>query len=42
LARFCDPGCEAVLDRISDQVRIIETGLESFGFRRSLETSNSR
>ena len=32
--------CKAVLDRITDRAHIIETGTESFRFRRSLEKRN--
>jgi hypothetical protein len=41
LAHLYEPGCKALLDRISDQAHIIETGTESFRFRRPLERSNN-
>jgi DNA replication protein DnaC len=34
--------CKAVLDRITDRAHIIETGTESFRFRRTFERSKKR
>jgi hypothetical protein len=34
--------CKAVLDRITDRAHIIETGTESYRFRRTLEKHKSR
>ena len=34
--------CKALLDRITDRAHIIETGTESFRFRRTLERSKKR
>ncbi len=30
--------CKALLDRLTDQAHILETGTESYRFRRSLKT----
>jgi DNA replication protein DnaC len=34
--------CKAVLDRLTDQAHIIETGAESYRFRRTMEKSAKR
>jgi len=34
--------CKALLDRIADRARIIETGTESFRFRRTMERRKKR
>jgi len=34
--------CKALLDRITDRAHIIDTGTESFRFRRTLERSKKR
>jgi DNA replication protein DnaC len=34
--------CKALLDRITDRAHIIETGTESFRFRRTLKRSKKR
>ena len=34
--------CKAMLDRLTDQAHIIETGTESYRFRRTLEKKSGK
>ena len=34
--------CKALLDRVTDQAHIVETGVDSYRFRKTLETGQKR